>query len=59
MLRNFFKIAIRNLKRNKTYALINVLGLALGITCAILIFTLVKYHLSLLIELKAGQPGLT
>jgi ABC-type antimicrobial peptide transport system permease subunit len=46
MLRNYFKIARRNVYRNKAYALINVLGLALGIACAILIFTIVKYHLS-------------
>src|SRR5687767_11566765 len=46
MVRHFFKIALRNLERNKAYTLINVICLALGITCAILIFTLVKYHLS-------------
>jgi putative ABC transport system permease protein len=46
MLRNYFKIAVRNLERNKAYALINVMCLALGITCAILIFSLVSYHLS-------------
>lgn len=37
---------MRNLKRNQVYAAINVLGLALGIICGILIFTLVSYHLS-------------
>lgn len=46
MLRNYFKIARRNVYRNKAYSLINVVGLALGIACAILTFTLVKYHLS-------------
>ena len=46
MLRNYFKVALRNLERNKAYALINVICLALGITCAVLIFTLVTYHLS-------------
>lgn len=46
MIKNYLKIAIRNLKRHKAYAIINVAGLAMGITCAILIFTLVKYHLS-------------
>ncbi len=46
MLKNYFKIAWRNLKRNKVYALINILGLSLGIACGILIFTLVKYHFS-------------
>lgn len=46
MLRNYFKIALRNLKRSKVYTLINVLGLALGIACTIFIFCQVKYHLS-------------
>lgn len=46
MLKNYLKIALRNSKRSKSYAFINILGLALGITCAILIFMLVRYHLS-------------
>ena len=46
MLENYFKIAYRNLQRSKAYTFINVFGLALGITCVILIFTLVRYHLS-------------
>jgi putative ABC transport system permease protein len=46
MIKNYFKIAWRNLKRNKAYAFISVTGLALGITCGILIFTLISYHLS-------------
>ncbi|SDD21514.1 duplicated orphan permease [Mucilaginibacter pineti] len=46
MLKNYIKIAWRNLKRNKAYATISVVGLALGIACGILIFTLITYHLS-------------
>jgi ABC-type antimicrobial peptide transport system permease subunit len=45
MLKTYFKIAFRNLGRNKTYGFLNVMGLALSITCGMLIFTLVKYHL--------------
>src|SRR5919202_2842935 len=37
MLRNYLKIAIRNLIRNKTYSLLTLLGLASGMTCAILL----------------------
>ena len=47
MVKNYLKIAVRNLKSNKAYTLINVAGLALGMSCAILIFILVKYHLSI------------
>jgi putative ABC transport system permease protein len=46
MIKNYIKIAWRNLTRNKAYAAINVIGLALGVTCGLLIFTLVTYHLS-------------
>jgi len=46
MLRNFFTIAWRNVRKNKTYAGVNILGLSLGVACSLLIFTLVHYHLS-------------
>jgi len=46
MFKNYFKIAWRNVIRNKTYASINIIGLSLGIACSILIFTIVSYHLS-------------
>jgi putative ABC transport system permease protein len=46
MFRNYLKIAWRNLIRNKTYSLINIIGLSLGIACSILIFIIVSYHLS-------------
>ena len=32
MFRNYFKTALRNLFRNKTYAAINVGGIAIGLT---------------------------
>ncbi len=46
MIKNYFKIAFRNLRKNRVYGIINILGLALSMACCILIFTLVKYHLS-------------
>ena len=44
MLRNYLKIAWRNLRKNRIYAFINVTGLALGMGSALLIFALVRYH---------------
>jgi putative ABC transport system permease protein len=35
MLRNLLKISFRNLVKDKTYTLINVLGLTIGITCSL------------------------
>lgn len=46
MLRNYFKVARRNVYRNKGYSLINVTGLGLGLACAILIYAIVSFHLS-------------
>src|SRR5690349_1597231 len=37
MLRNYFKIAWRNMARNKVNSFINIAGLAIGIACVILI----------------------
>lgn len=45
MIRNYFTIAWRYLNRHKAFAFINVLGLSLGIACAIIVFTLVTHHL--------------
>jgi putative ABC transport system permease protein len=37
MLRNYFKVAWRNIRKNKTFSFINIIGLALGMTCSLLI----------------------
>lgn len=46
MLKNYCRIAWRNIVKNKSYTFINVAGLGLSMACGILIFTLVQYHLS-------------
>ncbi|MCK4663469.1 MAG: ABC transporter permease [Bacteroidales bacterium] len=46
MLKNYFKIAIRNLLRQKAYSIINILGLSIGIACCILIFLYINNELS-------------
>jgi putative ABC transport system permease protein len=46
MLRNYFKIAWRNLKQNKSYTIINVIGLAVAIAACLLIGFWVQRELS-------------
>ena len=46
MLTNYLKIALRNLMRNKLYASINILGLAIGMACCVLIFSAVHQQWS-------------
>ena len=46
MLKNFFKVAARNILRHKTYSLLNVLGLSLGIACILILALHVKNELS-------------
>ena len=46
MLKNYFKIAIRNIKRHKGYSFINIAGLAIGMACCILILLYVTDELS-------------
>jgi putative ABC transport system permease protein len=51
MYKNFFKVALRNIARHKVFSLINILGLAIGMACSILITIYIidelsydKYH---------------
>ncbi|WP_158825673.1 ABC transporter permease [Mucilaginibacter lacusdianchii] len=46
MLKHFLLIAGRNLLKRKFYSFINILGLAIGMTCCILIALYVKHELS-------------
>ncbi|MES2454890.1 MAG: ABC transporter permease [Bacteroidota bacterium] len=46
MLRNYLKIAFRQLRKNKFYALINTLGLATGLASCMLIYTYVQDEMS-------------
>jgi putative ABC transport system permease protein len=46
MLKNYLKIAIRNLTRNKVFSAINIAGLSLGLTCCMLIVLYTKDELS-------------
>src|SRR5450755_239801 len=46
MLTNYFKIAWRNIRNNKAFSFINIIGLAFGITCSMLILLWVRDELS-------------
>lgn len=46
MLKNYFKIAWRNLQRHKAYSLLNISGLAIGMVCSILILLWVQNEIS-------------
>ena len=46
MIHNYLKIALRNIKRRKTFSIINIIGLVIGMTCSILIMLFVQYEIS-------------
>ncbi len=46
MIKNYFKIALRSLLRNKAYAFINIAGLALGVAICLVIFLVIRFELS-------------
>ncbi len=46
MIKNYFVVAIRNLMRHKLYTSINVLGLAIGLACGILILLYIQQEFS-------------
>jgi putative ABC transport system permease protein len=46
MLNNYFKTAIRNLKRYKIYSFVNITGLSVGLACCILIALYIHFELS-------------
>jgi putative ABC transport system permease protein len=45
MIKNYLTIALRSLRRNKLHASINIIGLAIGMTCCILITLFVQFEL--------------
>ena len=46
MIRNYFKIALRNIKRYSTFSILNISGMAIGMACAILLLLWVQYEFS-------------
>jgi putative ABC transport system permease protein len=46
MFKNLFKIALRNLYKDKTYSAINIFGLTIGITCSLFLLLYILDELS-------------
>src|SRR5580698_2031096 len=43
MLKNYFLVALRTFRRNKTFSFINIVGLSIGISASLVIYLLVQY----------------
>ena len=46
MIKNYFKVAWRNLKKTRLYSFVNIIGLTIGITSCILISLYIQSELS-------------
>ena len=46
MFKNYFKTALRNLLKRKGYTFLNILGLAIGMACSLMILLYVQDELS-------------
>lgn len=46
MLKNYFKVAMRNMSKHQLFSIINIVGLVIGMTCCLLIFVYVQDELS-------------
>jgi len=46
MLKNYLTVAVRNILRHKVYSFINIMGLAVGMVCCILILLWVQDEMS-------------
>jgi putative ABC transport system permease protein len=55
MLQNYFKIAYRNLIRNKAFSFINILGLAVGLTTCILMISYIYSELGYDLQNKNAE----
>ncbi|MBC7893372.1 MAG: ABC transporter permease [Sphingobacteriaceae bacterium] len=46
MIRNFFKVALRNLIKQKLFAGFNILGISVGIACSTVVYLFIQHHQS-------------
>ena len=45
MLKNYFRVAFRNLIKNKSYVIINTLGLGISLACCVTAYLLLAYNI--------------
>jgi hypothetical protein len=48
MIKNYIKTALRTLRRNKLFSLINILGLSVGLSAALIIYLIVQYDFQMI-----------
>jgi putative ABC transport system permease protein len=46
VLKNYLKVALRNILRNKVYSFLNIFGVAIGVACFLFIYMFVRFELS-------------
>jgi putative ABC transport system permease protein len=46
MLRNYFVTALRTFRNNRFYAFVNILGLSIGLTCCLVVYSIMKHELT-------------
>jgi predicted permease len=46
MIKNYFKIAFRNLQKNRKHSLLNILGLSVALAACIIVFLVIRYETS-------------
>ena len=46
MFKNYLKVVLRNIQKYKGYSFINIVGLAMGLTCCLLLILFIQYELS-------------
>jgi len=45
MIKNYLKLALRNLKKHSFYTILNISGLSLSLACGLVLFQFIHYHL--------------
>jgi putative ABC transport system permease protein len=57
MLKNFLKIALRNLYKQRLFAGFNILGISMGIACCIVVYLFIQ-HVNSLDAFHANAPNI-